>query len=51
MTRVSATQDGIGLERRLASFDHDGTLAADCREIWSYMSGAAGRAPTSTRKY
>jgi methyl-accepting chemotaxis protein len=37
MTRVSATQDGIGLERRLASFDHDGTLAADCREIWSYI--------------
>src|SRR3954466_8020474 len=29
--------DEIGLERRLAAFDHDGALEADCREIWSLI--------------
>jgi methyl-accepting chemotaxis protein len=40
MAGASQTQDEIGLERRLASFDRDGTLEADCREIWSLIEPA-----------
>src|SRR3954466_967129 len=40
MAGASQTQDEIGLERRLASFDKDGSLEADCREIWSLIEPA-----------
>ena len=37
MAGASQTQDEIELERRLAAFDLDGTLEADCREIWALI--------------
>src|SRR5436305_7503413 len=37
MAGASQTQDDIGFERRLAAFDLDGSLEADCREIWSLI--------------
>src|SRR3954471_20135415 len=37
MAGASETQDAIGLERRLALFDRDSSLEADCREIWSLI--------------
>ena len=38
MAGASQTQDDIGLARRLAAFDLDRTLEADCREIWSLIA-------------
>ena len=43
MVGASQTLDGIGLERRLAAFDLDGTLEADCREIWSLIEPEKAR--------
>ena len=37
MGEGSGRQDGVDLKARLALFDPEGTLAADCREIWSLI--------------
>ncbi len=36
----NAGREGIDLKARLAMFDPDGTLAEDCREIWSLIEPA-----------
>jgi methyl-accepting chemotaxis protein len=37
MVGKTGSQDEIGFEGRLKLFDPDGTLVADCREIWSLI--------------
>ena len=37
MVGNAGAQDDLGFERRLKLFDPDGTLAADCREIWALI--------------
>ena len=37
MAGAPGRQNGIDLERRIAAFDSDGTLEAECREIWALI--------------
>ena len=37
MTGATGAQDEVGLDGRIKLFDADGTLAADCREIWALI--------------
>ncbi len=37
MVGIAGRQDEVELSGRMAMFDADGTLAADCREIWSLI--------------
>ncbi len=37
---ISADQISIPLDTRLADFDRDGTLGADCRDVWAMIKGS-----------